>query len=102
LQLIPAEVTKTDSGNKPDKPQQIFKTDELNLTEECIQDNDEILYMFYVNEEKLNSCPTISICVGNQLIPTEIDTGVDIMPIGAEVTSESRYVIKHCGGVNDL
>jgi len=33
---------KTDLSNKPDKFQQISKTDELNFTEEHIPDNDEI------------------------------------------------------------
>ena len=74
-QLIPAEVTKVDLANKTDKPQQICKTDELNLTEEHVADNNEILYMFYVNEEKLNSCPRVHICIGNQRIPAVIDTG---------------------------
>jgi len=61
---IPVEVTKTDLSNKLDKLQQISKTDELNFTKEHIPDNDDILYMFYVNEKKLNSCPRVQICIG--------------------------------------
>jgi hypothetical protein len=48
---------KSDTIDKNTKPQQIRNTDELKFTVEHILDNDDILYMFHVKEEKLNSCP---------------------------------------------
>ena len=51
-QLVPAYVTKVDSANKTDRPQQICKIDELNFTEEYIPDNDEILYLFLRKRRK--------------------------------------------------
>jgi hypothetical protein len=89
-QLIPAEVTKVDSANKTDKPEQICETDELNFTEEHIAENDEMLYMFYVNVEKLNSCPMVRICIGNQRISAVIDTGSQISLLSEELYLELR------------
>jgi len=76
--FIPEGVTKSDSANKTAKLQQIHKTDELDLTVQHMPNNDEILYTFYVNEEKLNSCPRVPVCIGNQHIPAVIDTGSQV------------------------
>ena len=81
---------KTDLSNKPDKFQQISKTDKLNFTEEHIPDNDESLYMFYVNEKKRNSCPRVQICIGNQRIPAVTDTGSQISLLSEELYHELR------------
>ena len=53
-------------------------------------DNDEILYMFYINEKKLNSCPRVQICIGNQRIPAVIDTGSQISLLSEELYHELR------------
>lgn len=58
-QLIPGQVSKSDSVNKTTNPHQIHNTDELKFTVQHISDNDEIVYMFYVNEDKLNICPQV-------------------------------------------
>jgi hypothetical protein len=56
-------------------------------------DNDEILYMFNVNEEKLNSCPRVPIYIGNQHIPAVIDTGSYI----SFLTEELYYKLRSEG-----
>jgi hypothetical protein len=53
-------------------------------------DNDEILYMFYVNKEKLNSCPRVPICTGNQHTPAVIDTGSHISLLAEELYYKLR------------
>jgi hypothetical protein len=88
--LIPEEITKRDSANKTAKLQQIRKTDDLNFTLQHMQDIDEILYMFFVNEEKLNSCPRVPICIGNQHIPSVIDTGSQISLLMEELYHRLR------------
>jgi hypothetical protein len=60
-------------------------------------DNDEILYLFYVNEEKLNSCPRVPICIGNQHIPAVIDTGSQI-----SLLTEERYYKLRSEGMEGL
>jgi len=66
------------------------RTYEVNLTEEYTPDKDEILYMFYINEEKLNTCPRVLICIGNQRIPAVIDTGSQISLLTEELYHELR------------
>jgi len=46
--------------------------------------------MFYVNEEKLNSCPSVHICIGNQRIPAVIDRGRQIGLLSEELYHELR------------
>lgn len=58
-QLIPGEVTESDTVDKTTKPQQIRSTDELKVTVEHIPDDNEILQLLYVNEETLNCCPQV-------------------------------------------
>jgi isopentenyl phosphate kinase len=53
-------------------------------------DNDEILNKFYVNEEKLNSCPRVPICIGNQHIPAVIDTGRQVSLLTEELYHKLR------------
>jgi hypothetical protein len=53
-------------------------------------DNDEILYMCYVNKEKLKSCSRVPICIGNQHIPAVIDTGSHISLLGQELNHKLR------------
>ena len=60
-------------------------------------DSDEILYVFYVNEEKLNSCPRVPICIGNQHIPAVIDTGSQI-----SLLTEDLYYKLRSEGVEGL
>ena len=89
-QLITAELTKTDLVNKPDKSQQLSGRDKTNLTEECTPDKDEILYMFYIHEEKLNSCPRVLICIGNKCVPAVLDTGSQISLLTEELYHELK------------
>jgi hypothetical protein len=53
-------------------------------------DNDDILYMFYVNEEMLNSCPRVPIRIGKQHIPDVINTGSQISILMEELYHEFR------------
>ena len=53
-------------------------------------DNDEILYTFYVNEEKLNSCPRVPIRIGNQHIRAVIDTGSQVSLLTEELYYKLR------------
>ena len=46
--------------------------------------------MLYVNEEKLNSCSSVPICIGNQIIPAVIDTGCKISLLTEELYHELR------------
>ena len=66
------------------------KTDELNFTVQHKPESDENLYMFYVNEEKLNSCPRVPIRIGNQNIPAVIDTGSQISLLTEELYYKLR------------
>jgi hypothetical protein len=52
--------------------------------------NDEILYTYYVNEEKLNSCPEVPICIGNQHIPAVINTGSQVSLLTEELYHKLR------------
>jgi hypothetical protein len=54
--------------------------------------NDKILYTFYVNEEKLKSCPRVPICTGNQHIPAVIDTGSQVSLLTEELYHKLRSV----------
>jgi predicted aspartyl protease len=54
-------------------------------------DNDAILYIFYVKEEKLISCPQVPICIGNQHITAVIDTGNQICLLTEEMCHKLRY-----------
>ena len=56
-------------------------------------DNEEILYMFYVNKERLNSCPRVPICIGNRHILAVIDTGSQI----SLLTEELYYKLRREG-----
>jgi len=62
------------------------RTDDVNLTE----DKDEILYMFYISEEKLNSCPRVLICIENQRVPAVIYTGSQISLLTEQLHHELR------------
>ena len=53
-------------------------------------DNDEILYTFYVNEEKLNRCPGVPVCIGNQHIPAVIDIGSQVSLLTEELYYKLR------------
>jgi hypothetical protein len=46
--------------------------------------------MFYVNKEKLNICPRVPICIGNQHIPAVIDTGSQISLLAEELYYKLR------------
>jgi hypothetical protein len=50
-----------------------------------LSDDDEMLYMFYVNEEKLNKCPRINLSINNQNIPAVVDTESQISLITEEM-----------------
>jgi len=88
--LIPEGVTKRGSANKTAKLQEIHKIDGLDLIVQHMPDNDEILYTFYVNEEKLNSCPRVPICIGNQHIPAVINTGSQVSLLMEELYRKLR------------
>jgi hypothetical protein len=64
-QLIPEELTKSDSGDNTTKPQQFGNTDELQITVDHIPGKNETSCPFYVNKEMLNNCPQIPINIGN-------------------------------------
>jgi len=46
--------------------------------------------MFYINEEKLNSCTRVLICIGNQRVPAAIDTGNQISLLKEELYHELK------------
>jgi hypothetical protein len=92
-QIIVEEAHKRDSGADPTKTQQMSETEELTFTAEHMSGDDEILYLFYVNEEKLNRCPRINISIGNQSIPAVIDTGSQV----SLMTEELYYRLKSEG-----
>jgi hypothetical protein len=53
-------------------------------------DNNKILYTFYVNEEKLNICPRVPVCIGNQYIPAVINTGSQVSLLTEELDHKLR------------
>jgi hypothetical protein len=55
-------------------------------------ENDEILYMAYVNKEMLNSCPMVPIRIGKRHIPDVINTGSQISILMEELYHEFRSV----------
>jgi hypothetical protein len=89
-QLIPAELTEIDSACQDDKLHNESKSDELDYTKEHVLDTGENLYIFYVNEERLNSCPRINVYIGSQSIPAVIDTGSQISLLSEELYYKSK------------
>jgi hypothetical protein len=89
-QSIPGEVTKSDAGDNIIKPQQFHSSDELKIIVDHIPDKNEMLYLFYVNKDKLNNCPQVPISTDNECILAVIDTVSQISLVKEEMYHNLR------------